>query len=178
MKRIAIVWVYGSSGAGKETFIKRINSKAVPKVIEKLNWKDKKIKVIWESLKYIAQSDNDKITNKRKEIIKKVSEAIKERAEVILIKGQDVDLEKKLPQTLKNKFPSQTHQIIFLHADLRTLLQRWKKKIWFNKKYKEDDVEEWLRHQLKFLSKLKGFEVIALTSKNDSYRRIKFPQKI
>jgi hypothetical protein len=87
-------------------------------------------------LKYIGQFDDDPITLKRELIIKK-AKSIKNNGEsIVLIKGQDVDLENNLLNKLKDVEPEANHEIVFLHADLKVLFNRVRKKIWWSK---EDD---------------------------------------
>lgn len=177
-----IFWVYGSSAAGKETFIRRLLSKPPQNLIDYLGWKSKKIICIEESLKYIGQFENDPITKKRSRIIDRAKEVLDSEDTVVLIKGQDVDLKSGLPSMLLKELPKAKHQIIFLHADLQLLYERSRKKTWWSKEDEEAGIEgfkDWLLNdQLKYLLELEGFNITALDSSSHNYKPIKFPPKI
>lgn len=172
-----IVWVYGSSAVGKETFIRYLVDNPSVSLIRRLDWQGKKLIVIWESVKYIAQYEDDPIGGKRKQIVEKVLGITDDNA-VIIIKGQDIDIVSELPQLLKKKMPFCKHKIIFLYTDIEIVHERCKDKIWW--KGNETTLEEfkgWLRHQIKLLSELEGFEIIAINNENKKYRQIAFPPK-
>jgi len=173
-----IVWVYGASGAGKETFLKYMTSKKSKQLINRLGWKNKKIIPIKESVDYLAQYDEDPQGDKRKDIIDKVIKISKKPNLVILIKGQDIDLEAKLPQKLRKKLPRCSHQVIYLHTNPKTLLLRCKPKKWWDNRYSITTLKKWTSYQLRLLSKLKAFEIIALDSGNGkNYISTIFPPK-
>lgn len=176
-KSSEIVWVYGSSAAGKETFIRHMIKNPSATLIKELGWKGKKLVPLWESIRHVAQKDKDPVLKIRKKMLGKLP---KPRPNiVILIKGQDVDLVNKLPKKAQEMFPDYDHKIIFLHADFETLVWRCKNKRWWGDNYTVEDVKKWLRYQLRMLSKLKGFKVVALGSTTPKrYKRVRAPFKV
>ena len=169
---LEIVWVYGSSGSGKETFIKHIIQNSPKKLIEKLGWKNKKIIIISERLKYIAKHKGDPIIYKRKIILNKVKEK-SDKNMVILIKGQDSDFEFNLLNKLKKIVPKANYKIVFLHTNLKKLYSRCKKKIWWTIDVPMATLKKWLDFQLEQLRDLKGFKFIKLDSSDMEYKLIK-----
>lgn len=176
-----IVWVFGSSAAGKETFIRNFSNNPSQDLINFLGW-DGKIIPIEESLEYIRQFENDPVAEKRKQIIEKVKDADNQSNAIILIKGQDGDFEFDLLNKLKKEIPDAFHEIIFLHADLEILFNRSRKKSWWSEEDEREGINgfrKWLvDYQLEPLRKLKGFKVIALDSSDYNYKPISFPPKI
>jgi predicted kinase len=123
-----IVWVFGSSAAGKETFIRKLLSNPSLNLINRLGWENKKIVCVEESLKYIARFENDPIAQKRLQIIERVKEIPNNSNTIILIKGQDVDLRSNLVNILRKEILDADHKIIFLHTDIQLLYERSQKK--------------------------------------------------
>jgi hypothetical protein len=174
-----IIWVFGSSAAGKETFIKKIFNGSLIKLQKDLGWNEKKIIPIWESINFIGKYSNDtEVVKQRKLIIPAVKEALLVNNAVILIKGQDTDIETDLFNNVRLLFPDVEHQIIFLHVHPKTLLKRWKNKSWWKDEYTIRTVKVWLNYQIKLLSKLDNIEINTVTFKKDAYKQIKFPPKL
>lgn len=176
MKNCEIVWVFGSSGAGKETFIKYLTNNPSEELINLLGWGSKKIEFCSESIEYVAQFYKDPLGKKREEILEGVLKLVSDNS-VILIKGQDLDFKYGRLQKLKKLLPSCKHKIIFLHADTKTLLERWKTKKWWEESYTEQTVIDWLKPQIENILKLKDeFEIIGLNSEdNNTYEITYFP---
>ena len=176
-----IVWIYGSSASGKETFIRRFLENPPKEIRDHLWWSDKKIVCIEESLKYIGKFENDPIVEKRKEIIEKAKKLAKKSNLVILIKGQNVDLQSKLLDKVHNEVPNAKHKIVFLHADVWILFERCKKKVRWTHYDEQEGIEGFKRHimhQIHAFQKIEGFEMIAIDSSTPNYKPIKFPPKI
>lgn len=176
-----IVWIYGSSASGKETFIRKLLKNPPAKIINELEWNEKKIISIEESIKYIGQFENDPIVKKRKEIIKKTKKIANQADTIILIKWQDVDLESGLFNKLQKETPTIKHKIIFLHTNLETLYKRCQNKSWRTKKEEKEGIK-WIKtrllYQLKLLKKLDNVDIIAIDSSTNEYKTTTFPPKI
>ena len=178
-----IVWIFGSSASGKERFIERISSQEEPLLSKTLGWTDKKILVNMESVDWIGQLeeyDADPVAIKRSELIDVIANQAKQENVVILIKGQDVDLENDRPRILKNRLPNAHHRILFLHASLDELYDRCKNKPWWKSKWTRDTVEEWLLYQLKYIKSLQNeFDIATIRSeKGKEYIVMEFPPTI
>ena len=177
-----IVRVYGSSAAGKETFIRNITTNPPQKVLASLWWGGKKIFSVQESIQYIGQFENDPIVNKRSEIIEKVKSLVAQKPNsVVLIKGQDVDFTSDLLNKLRSEIPTVEHKIIFLHTTLEELLKRCRTKSWWDQWDEKAGIpwiKVWLFYQVNALQKLKGFPIIALDSGTYAYTPIHFPPEI
>lgn len=175
-----IVWIYGSSGAGKETFIKFLCERHSTTLLSTLSWNDKVLIPCVESIDWVAQYYKDPLGSNRKNLVDIVVNLAKNQSAVVLVKGQDLDLKYNRPQILKKKLPDCSHKIIFLHTNVTELLRRWKSKKWWENTYTEKTVREWLLPQIDRIDELKDdFEIIALDSSSLSkYPRTSFPPKL
>lgn len=172
-----IVWIYGSSGSGKETFIRHTIKYKPLELLQRLGWNRMKLTFVPESIEYIAQYQNDPVGDKREKIINTVVSLVGDIPQVILIKGQDLDLKHLRLQRLKEKLPDCDHSIIFLHADITELYRRWHSKSWWDPKFSQETVKKWLLSQISKLEKLSlEFEIRALLSDSTkSYKNTDFP---
>jgi len=176
-----IVWVFGSSAAGKETFIRKMLTNPSQKLIDCLGWNNKNIVCVEESLQYIGQFENDPIVEKRKQIVDNVKSIANQLDTVILIKGQDIDFKFDLLNKLRKEISNVKHKIIFLHADVGVLFDRCKKKSWWSKEDEAEGVKgvkEYLTRQINYLQNLNDFEIIAFDSMTYNYKPIKFPPTV
>ena len=123
-----IVWVYGSSAVGKETFIRKLADNPPMELIKRLGWENKKLVIIWESIDHLVNKDDSK-GEKRKQILDKVLG--NKGNDIVIIKGQDIDIVKKFPQLLKKKLPTYKHKIIQLYTDIEVVFERCKNKFWW-----------------------------------------------
>jgi len=172
-----IVWIYGSSAVGKETFIRELMDNPSEILINRLGWQNKKLITIWEGIEHIAQYKGDPEGKKRREIINKILD-IKDDNVVIIIKGQDIDIRNGLPQSLKNKLPDCKHKIISLYTNIEIVYERCKNKSWWDKnKVTLEEFKGWLSHQIKLISDLNGFEIISISNEDKKYEQISFPPK-
>jgi predicted kinase len=183
-----IIWIYGSSASGKETFIKHILNNPNKTLLTRLNLENKNIQVLQQSLDLIGEYDNDPKQKLRLNIPKYIINQIKKnsKSEVILIKGQDYDLINNTPNKLKKLLNSQyenlNHNIIFLHTDFETLYTRVKNKSWWTKELENKGInyfKNWLlKEQIPELIKLNkhhNFNIISINSKDKKYELIEFP---
>jgi hypothetical protein len=171
-----IVWIFGASASGKETFIKKIHQGKLKSITRALGWNNKKIVFSNKSIDYVSKNEKDNLGPKREEIVKEVLDLSKENNSLVLIKGQDLDLENKRPERLKKLLPSNKHLIVYLHSDSETLYGRVKKKSWWKKEWDKEGYLKWAKYQVNLLSKLKGFEIISLDSGDSGdYMQKSFP---
>lgn len=172
-----VIWVFGPSASGKETFIKEVISNKELNIIKELKWTGKQILKIDESINYIKQYDNDQIGDKRVEIINKVIEINKNNSNsIILIKGQNIDIMNNLIELLKNKLPNVEYQIIYLFSDLNTIFERAKKKPWFT--IEDDNIDDWYIHLVEsadIIRQIKEIEIISIDTTN-GYKISTFPE--
>lgn len=87
-----LVWVFGNSAAGKETFIRNIANGKATGATEKLGWTNINVAISEASIKFIGQFNNDPITKHRDKILTEVPELLK-HSDVVLIKYQSVNSE-------------------------------------------------------------------------------------
>jgi len=172
-----IVWVFGSSGSGKATFLKYLCDKHPKDLIELLGWTDKKIIPCLESLRFIAQYSGDPLGTRREELMTVIPKLATTDDAVIIIKGQDLDLKRNRLLRLKKLLPYHKHRIIFLHTSIQELYKRWKSKPWWHPEDTEETVKEWLKPQITTLLALNmEFEITALDSSYlNYYCKIDFP---
>lgn len=182
-----IIWIYGSSASGKETFLNQLQDNSNTSFLKKLNLKNKNIQILEQSINLIGQFDNDPKQKLRLNFKNYISNLIKQdnKIESILIKGQDYDLENKTPQKIKDIFPNFTHRIIFLHCDFEILYKRVKNKSWWTKDLENQGIQyfkNWLiKEQLPELIKLNKihkFEILTIDSSTKEYNIINFPKEL
>lgn len=158
-----IVWVFGTSASGKNTFINTVQNYL--EVISKLGWTDKKIAVCKASIDYIGQTLHDPIVNRREGILTETAKLL-ENNDLVLIKWQYVDTKARRPQKLKKLLPDARHRIIRLHASTEELVKRIAEKPWWDDHGKEEKaIKKELKAVDKHMSKLiADFEVINIDS--------------
>jgi hypothetical protein len=181
-----IVWVFGSSAAGKETFIRKIAQKPPHDIVSKLGWDAFTIEVLEESMAYIGKVKGDPVERKRLKIpsiIKhmRLSQNISQN-NLLLIKGQNFDIAQNIPSKVRCIEPSADHSIVFLYADLETLIRRSRRKPWWSKEDEDagkEGLREWIQEgQIYPISQMEGFEKIAVDSNTPNYLQIGFPPSI
>ncbi len=131
-----VVWVFGTSAAGKQTFIRRAvkdNNLAT-----ELGWKGKKIVVCEASLNLLGHVGNKKVVEARIGIANSVLELLKE-SEVVLIKWQYIDTHNKIPQKLRKLLPNAKHRIILLKANIQEIHNRLSAKDWWKEFWDSTD---------------------------------------
>jgi len=172
-----IVWIYGPSGAGKETFIRYIIHNPSEDIISRLGWQGKKISYIKESVDYIGQYFNDPIVDKRKIIVDRVKDNIEDN-DIILIKGQDVDFEMNILNDLKKLFPENTHKIIYLYPGFDNIYNRCLTKSWYKEEFTREMFIDWAKGQLEKLKPFENLGITALDSSDKNYKSISYPPNI
>jgi hypothetical protein len=173
-----IIWIFGPSAAGKETFIKYINNNKPAKLLARLGWEGKNVVVCNESINWIVQEDNDGNDLRRQNLDKTIEEYFKNNINsIILIKGQDLDFDNNILNKVKESLPDTEHEIIFLYVDFDILYQRYMNKKWWNKTMTESVCKDWAREQINLLIQYQnnGFKIKALDSSSNEYLDINFP---
>jgi len=175
-----IAWVFGSSAVGKETFIRDIVKKRLFEVSDRLDWNNKQIIPCEESMSWVVQEDGDGHEQRREDLVDLVINYTKAPDSVVLVKGQDLDLEADRLRKLKEKLPNCEHEIVYLYIDLSILYERYKRKKWWTEKLTKEVCKEWLQKQVEMLEEFRGdFKITALESDdNRKYKNIDFPPLI
>ncbi|HUD06836.1 MAG TPA: hypothetical protein VMR34_03020 [Candidatus Saccharimonadales bacterium] len=123
-----VIWVFGASASGKETFIKHVTEDGPRKLLKRLGWENKLLACCSESLEYIGGEPSAS----RERIMDRVPELL-QSADVVFIKWQYVDSQANRPQRLKKKLPKIKHRIISLLVSPDELLERLPSKpLWHN----------------------------------------------
>jgi hypothetical protein len=173
-----IIWIFGPSAAGKETFINYINDKPF-ELLERLGWRGVNLVICDESLNWVVQSEDDNNEEKRKglyEVIKKCSNNNQNSA--ILIKGQDLDFGNNSLIRVKESLLNDEHVIIFLYTDFEVLYGRYKNKVWWNELLTREICKNCAVKQINLLIEHQnnGFQIKSLNSSDDKkYKDIIFP---
>lgn len=154
MPKIEVVWVYGASAAGKETFIRSVLG-GNPAVLKELGWQGKKLGACEESLHWVAQYPTDKAGEEKRYRLASLIPALAGQYDVILVKGQDVDLALGTPQKVRLLMPQAFHRIIFIDVGLDELFQRVIHKQWWDAMTKRAEEEGWLEEQIDRLMDLR-----------------------
>ena len=169
-----VVWVFGASAAGKATFINYVLQNRPQELITRMGWQGSSVAAEPYSLSLIgAVSYHDDKTRKRSKILSSVKSLL-ESSDVILIKGQQVDIDNGRPQRLRSECPECEHSIIYLDAGATQTLRRMKRKPWWRDDITPADIETWRRSQLKTLESMDGFNFQVLeSSRNSSYKSMR-----
>ena len=102
---------------------------------------------IEESIKYIKQTEDDPIGDKRTEILSRVKELHQTiKNAIFLIKGQNIDIDADLPKKLQEALPDIEHEIMYLHSDFETLFARVQQKSWY---VPSEDTKNEIAHHIK-----------------------------
>ena len=126
-----IIWIFGTSAAGKETFIRSIlTSDDIKKA---LGIKSQAIAVSQESLKNLGKLDGS-----RKSIFKEI-ESLVQNNDVVLLKWQYGDSQIGTPEKMYEIYPNYKHRIIALDVLREDQVDRLKTKIWWYDKGAESD---------------------------------------
>jgi hypothetical protein len=174
-----IIWVFGPSAVGKETFIKYVYNDKPSELIDRLGWGDRKVIICEESLAWVVQEENDGNEALRKNLDKIIQGySASNTNSIILIKGQDLDFNSNHLNNVKKYLPDDCQEIIFLYTDFDILYNRYIRKKWWNKSMTPEVCKNWIKEQIDSLSgyQEKGFKIRALESGDDKkYLDINFP---
>lgn len=126
----AIVWVFGTSASGKETFISQLLKDSL--LQEALGLDVKPIAVSQQSLINLGRLDES-----RSSIVDEISELIKVN-EAVVIKWQYGDTLLNTPTILQTTYPLFRHVIIKLNVDHDEQARRLRTKTWWHDTGLED----------------------------------------
>lgn len=126
-----VLWVFGTSASGKETFIKALISDKTLR--EDLAVDDRKVAASAQSLKNLGKLDGS-----RASILDEVSELL-ELNDTVPIKWQYGDTLLRTPDVLYAQLPTVKHRVIRLNVDRGEQIRRLKTKTWWHDEGQEDD---------------------------------------
>lgn len=176
-----IVWVYGASAAGKETFIRYLEDNQPEEILKRLHFNNKKIIVCKESLDWVAQSSNDPKKDLRKGLAAVINNYSRENSgSVILVKGQDDDFDNKHLTTVEAALPEDSHEILYLYTNFQDLYDRYIQKPWWDESMSKEVCRDWLEEQVKMIKThaSRGFRVSAVDSGTQKYEDANFPPRL
>jgi hypothetical protein len=153
MSKVEIVWVYGASAAGKESFIR--SAPTNPVVIREFDWQNKRIAICNESIDWVTHYPGDPIEEHERYKLADIIPRIAKNNDVILVKGQDIDLFLGTPLDVKHELPTATHHIIFIDVGLDELFQRVIHKPWWDNTLRRAEEEGWLEEQIDRLMEIR-----------------------
>ena len=137
-----IIWVFGSSASGKETFITSLmKDEALQNLYGITNAQIATCRATFDNLGDLRKL-RESINNEVKHLL--------EENEVILIKWQYGDTLLKTPEKLQKKYPENEHIVIVLHVDHKELVRRLRIKSWWHDIGKED---EFITKELQLVSR-------------------------
>lgn len=123
-----IVWIFGPSASGKNTFIDAATHD--PAIKNHLGWAHKRVIASQASLKFIGQHHNDPIRKKRSRIPDEVATLLQNH-DVVLIKWQYEDFAAERITHIQHAFPHALHHIILLELPDEQLAARLLQKPWW-----------------------------------------------
>ena len=126
-----IIWVFGTSASGKETFLEKLLGDNELQKLIGIN--DMRIAVSQESLRNLGKLDQS-----RSSILDEVTQLI-ESNDAVVIKWQYGDTLLHTPNTLQDKFPACKHIMIKLNVARDEQVRRLRTKTWWRDKGQEDD---------------------------------------
>jgi hypothetical protein len=177
--KTSIIWIFGTSAAGKETFIKYCSEENIKDLRKVLNWSDRKVVPCLESMEWIAQYDGDIRGEMREDLLRVIPELVTQNPQsIVLVKGQDIDLYNNRLRRLQAALPECEHQIIFLDGDIDEQFERWKKKSWYDTCYSKETVIDQIHGQVRLLVG-QNFPIKALYVHSiGDYQQVSFPPSL
>ncbi len=171
-----LIWFFGSSASGKETLIKYIYNGKDEKLNSNLNIDLKKTIILDKSIEYISKNKTDNITEKRIEMIDDIILLCSQKNDIIiLIKGQNSDIRGNFIKTIKEKLNDISIDIIYVTADTEVLLERVKKKDWYDTTRGDIEYLESIKRSLKYMDLFKEYNITYIKS-NPNNEYIILPQ--
>src|SRR5205814_287898 len=140
------------SATGKETFIRKVVDPKSAGIRSSLGGDDKKVVACWESIEWVGRKrdKSDLLVAKRTQLVP-VVQKLATQADVILIKGQDVDLLADRPNQMLNSRPGYRHKIIYIATAVGELMQRLPNKPWWDGTDTPAVTTGWVNYQLDLL---------------------------
>jgi hypothetical protein len=157
MAKVEIVWVYGASAAGKESFIR--NVQATNAIQRLFHWQNKRIVVCEESIEWVARFPGDQVAERERQKLGDIIPILAQDSDVVLIKGQDVDLSLGTPLDVRRRLPTAIHHIVFIDVGLDELFQRVIHKPWWDGTIRRAEEEGWLEEQIDRLMDIRNMFV-------------------
>lgn len=133
-----VVWVLGTSSAGKKTFINNLVLGQNQALLDRFGWTGKRVVACTESITFPGDINMAEIVKERSRIPEIVSKLVKD-ADVALIKWQYMDSIKNLPQDLMRMLPQAQHRVIALEVPHDILVHRLNGTDWWPKYYKNTE---------------------------------------
>ena len=159
-----VIWVFGLSASGKETFIKYISASDDTELLSKLGLSTKRISFSTNSLKLIG----GELDEQRDSILSEVQKLLSS-SDVILIKWQFVDSIAKRPQKLKLLLPTARHKIICLVTDVDEIAKRLPHKPLWRQPGKERQLAKAeIPKVLQAINELYDFDITYLNSNDNA----------
>jgi hypothetical protein len=173
-----VIWLFGSSTAGKKTLITRILADP-DKFRGDLDITNENIKANKEALELVTKKNHIE----RLGLIDKIGEDLKDERDVtVLIKGQAFDLKNDLINKLAEAIPDIKQRIIFVYTDPQEELGRIKMhRAWYTPDITEEYIIDEVNYQLSFLEQYKsqGISIICVDGgSRGKYRIISLPRII
>jgi len=168
-----IIWVYGPSAVGKETFIKYLVEEKPLKLLDQFGLSNSQLLICADSLNWVVKKNNDGNAIKRKYLDKVIENISKNNQNsAIIVKGQDLDFEYGIPTKIKRSLPTDKHRVFYLKTEFEILFSRFVEKVWWNKDMTKNVCIEWANSQIKYLLDIEknGFEVVVIDSSNIRYK--------
>lgn len=151
-----VIWIVGSSSAGKQTFIKKLIQD--PDLAARFGLGNRSIEVCKRSVTDVGDLGIPRVVSSRKHIPEDVATLL-DSADVALIKWQYVDSSCETPQALLELLPNAKHRILLLNADPSELANRLESKDWWQD-LGFTDSHELVGYEMqmvdKFVSELRG----------------------
>ncbi len=123
-----IVWVFGTSAVGKETFMRWVAGNSGTDLVRDLGLSGK-IVLSKESLLHTGHVD-DPLTKQRVAILPEVAKLLK-TFDTVLVKWQYADSIMNLPNLLRSELPLCRHRIVLVYATNETTQERLVTKPWW-----------------------------------------------
>lgn len=173
-----LICFFGCSACGKETLIKHIYSGQDEKLNSNLGIDLQKTIIPDKSIEYISKHRNDNIIEKRFEIVYDViSLCSKDDNMIILLKRQNSAIRNNFIQKINEKLNDISIDIVYVTADVDVLLERVRKKDWYDITRGDTQYLESIGRSLKYMDMFQNYNIIYKKS-NPNYEYEIIPQKI
>ncbi|MFA5109123.1 MAG: hypothetical protein WC458_01080 [Patescibacteria group bacterium] len=168
-----VVWVYGPSAVGKETFINYLVKEKPLELLNQLDLGCSSLSVCADSLNWIAKKSDDGNNTKRKHLDRLIENISKNNQNsVVLIKGQDFDFKYGTPIKVKHLLPLDKHRVFYLTTEFEVVYNRFVRKVWWTKDMSKNVCRKWANEQMKYLLDIErnGFEIMVINSSDIGYK--------
>lgn len=171
-----VIWVFGCSASGKETFIKNILKKEAFGIEHVLKIDTNRAYIVKPSIQLISKCSKDNINYQRNLIIDEIIKLNNKFDDsFFLIKGQNFDIRNNIVEKLTNKLPDIEYEIVFLNANVKVLIDRVKRKDWFDETRGFREYIESIDRTLGYMKNLNNYKITYIDSTNE-YKVIEKPK--